>query len=98
MGADAETTLKTEADLKFGDQAVPKGDYVLSATKVAEDKWQLNFTKADDKASVVSVPLASEKLPNPVETFTIELTGKGNQGEFAMKWGGTGLKTSFAGQ
>ena len=49
LGADAETTLKTEADLKFGAVAVPKGDYVLTATKVAEGQWQLNLTEADGR-------------------------------------------------
>lgn len=95
MGADAATTLKTEADLKFGGTAVPKGDYVLKATKLAEDKWELNVTNADGSA-VASVPLASQKLDENVETFTIELAGKGSEGEFTMKWGTTALKTGFS--
>jgi hypothetical protein len=95
MGADAATTLKTEADLQLGSLAVPKGDYVLSATKVAADKWELNLAKADDKAELGSVPLSAEKATGSVETFTIDLTGKGNAGEFRMKWGTTVLKTNF---
>jgi Protein of unknown function (DUF2911) len=94
MGADAATTLKTEADLKFGEVAVPKGDYVLKATKLAADKWELNFSK-EDGASVAAVPLTPQKLSDSVETFTIELTGGEAAGEFVMKWGGTGLKTPF---
>ena len=99
MGADAETTLKTEADLQFGSLAVPKGDYVLSATKVAPDKWEMTLTKAgDDKAALGSVPLLPQKVAESVEMFTIDLTGKGNEGEFKMTWGSTALKASFSGK
>jgi hypothetical protein len=98
MGADAATTLKTEADLKFGDVAVPKGDYVLSATKVAEGQWHLNVQKAADKASVGSVPLTAQKIGDNVEAFTIELAGKGNDGELHLKWGTTALKATFTGK
>jgi len=95
MGSDASTTLKTEADLQMGSLAVPKGDYVLSATKVAEDKWEINLTKAGDNAALGSAPLVAEKLGDPVETFTIELSGQGNAGELKLKWGTTALKTGF---
>ena len=98
MGADASTTLKTEADLQFGSLAVPKGEYVLSATKVAPDKWEMNLTKAGDKGALGSVPLVPQKVADAVETFTIELSGKGNEGEFKMTWGATALKAAFSGK
>jgi Protein of unknown function (DUF2911) len=99
LGADAETTLKTEANLKFGSLAVPKGDYVLTATKVAEGQWQLDFIKSGaDKAALGSVPLTAQKVDSSVEMFTIDLSGKGNDGEVLMRWGTTGLKTTFTGQ
>lgn len=98
MGADGATTLRTAADLKFGELAIPKGDYILTATKVADDAWQINFTSATDKAAVGSAPLASSKLEASVETFTIELTAKGDRGELALKWGTTALKAGFSGK
>jgi len=98
MGADGATTLKTTADLKFGDVAVPKGDYVLTATKLADDAWQINFTSATDKAAVGSAPLTSSKIEDSVEVFTIELVGKGERGELALKWGTTALKAAFSGK
>ena len=30
--------------------------------------------------------------------FTIELSGKGEDGEFLMKWGTTGYRTAFTGK
>lgn len=99
LGADAETTLKTEADLKFGTLAVPKGDYVLTATKVAEGQWQLDVTQATGgKAVLGSAALVPVKVEGSVEMFTIELAGKGQDGEFLMKWGTTGYKTAFTGK
>ena len=98
MGADGATTLKTEADLVFGEVAVPKGDYILTATKVADDTWQMNFTRAADKAIVGSVPLASSQLDASVETFTIELAGKGDRGDLALLWGTTALRVGFSGK
>jgi hypothetical protein len=95
MGADSATTLKTEADLSFGPAAVPKGEYVLTATKLAEDKWQLNVAKAD-KTKVAEVPLTLSKLPASVETLTIDLKGEKDKGEFLMSWGTTALKADFA--
>jgi hypothetical protein len=98
LGADAATTLKTEADLKFGDLAVPKGEYVLTATKVAEGQWTLDFAQGTERKAVGSTPLTPQKIEGSVEMFTIELSGKGNEGEFVMKWGPTALKTAFTGK
>ena len=95
MGKDGPTTLTTQADLAFGTTVVPKGSYVLKATKVADDKWQLNVQNKDDGAKVADVPLTSAKLPASVEVFTIELKGDKDKGDFEMKWGTTALKASF---
>jgi hypothetical protein len=96
MGADAATTLKTDADLRFGDAAVPKGEYVLTATKLAEGRWQLNLlTNTKEKAKVADVPLVGEKLKEPVEILTIDLEGGNDKGEFRMSWGDTALKAAF---
>jgi hypothetical protein len=97
MGKDAETTLKTDADLKFGELAVPKGEYVLTATKVAEGQWELNFIKTQPfKTPLGSVPLKSDAVKDSVETFTIELTGSGSAGTLTLKWGTSALSTPFS--
>jgi hypothetical protein len=95
MGADAATSLKTDADLAFGSTTVPKGEYVLTATKVAADQWHLNVLNKADRSKVADIPLAQAKLDSSVETLTIALKGEKDKGEFEMQWGTTALKTSF---
>ena len=97
MGADADTTLKTDADLVFGGAAVAKGEYVLKATKVAEDKWQLNVLTKEN-AKVADVPLELAKAPASVEMLTIDLKGEKEKGTFTMSWGEVSLKTAFTGK
>ena len=97
MGADSATTLKTDADLAFGAAAVPKGEYVLTAKRNAENKWVLQVNR--DQTVVAEVPLADQRAGGaPVDVFTIELTGSGNSGTFAMKWGTMNLSAPFTGK
>src|SRR5512134_3348908 len=95
MGADAATGLKTDADLAFGSVKVPKGEYILTATKVAADQWQLNILSKADRSKVADVPLAVSKTPASVEVFTIDITGEKDKGELKLSWGSTALATSF---
>jgi Protein of unknown function (DUF2911) len=94
MGADAATTLKTDADLDFSGVKVPKGEYTLQATKVDATKWSLNVL-GKDEAKVADIPLATSTLSSPVETFTIDLKGDKDKGELVMSWGTTALKAPF---
>jgi hypothetical protein len=99
MGKDAATTLKTEADLSLGGTAVPKGTYVLTATKVAEDKWELNVATNDaEKKKVADLPLTSSKVATSVDEFTIDLKGEKDKGEVTLTWGTTALKGAFSGK
>jgi hypothetical protein len=99
MGADAATTLKTDADLSFGGPAVPKGTYVLTATKLAEDKWQMTVAMVGAEVKTVAeIPLTTVKLPASVEQFTIELKGEKDHGELSLSWGTTALKAAFSGK
>jgi hypothetical protein len=97
MGSGAATTLKTEADLMFGTASVPKGEYVLKATKLAADTWQLDVVaKSDAAPRIAAAPFTTETLPESVEQFTIDLTGEGNKGELRLRWGKTALKATFS--
>ena len=95
MGADTATGLKTDADLAFGAVNVPKGEYVLTATKVAADQWHLNVLGKADRSKVAEIPLAQSKLDASVEQFTIALKGEKDKGELELHWGTTALKTAF---
>lgn len=99
MGADAATTLKTDADLSFGGVAVPKGTYVLTATKVAADKWTLTVAANDaEKKVVAEVPLTPAALSADVEQFTVEVKADKGKGELSLSWGRTALKAGFTGK
>jgi hypothetical protein len=96
MGADAATSLKTEADLAFGAVAVPKGEYVLTATKVSADQWNLNVLgKAEDRPKIADVPLTAGKGATSAEQFTIDLKGEGNKGQLVLSWGTITLSAPF---
>jgi len=98
MGADAATSLKTDADLSFGAVQVPKGEYILTATKVAADQWQLNVLSKADRSKVADVPLAGSKADASVEQFTIDVTGDKDKGELKLRWGTTVLGAAFTGK
>ena len=95
MGSNAATTLKTEADLAFGAVAVPKGEYILTATKTAADAWQVNVLAKADRAKVADVPLTTAKGTESVEQFTVDLAAQGAKGELKLTWGTTILKAAF---
>ena len=95
MGAGSPTSLKTGADLMFGAVAIPAGSYILTAVKDENGAWTLIATGSTSQAKVAEVPLASTVLKDSVEKFTIELAGKGNEGEFAMMWGTARMSAPF---
>jgi hypothetical protein len=98
MGANAATTLKTDAELAFGPVKVAKGEYTLTATKVDANQWQLNVLAQADRAKVADVPLTTDKLSQSVEQFTIDLSGSGDKGDLKLSWGTTVLRTTFTGK
>ncbi len=98
MGSGSPTSLKTDADLTFGSVALPKGSYILTAVKDDKGAWTVIATNPDSKAKAAEFPLVSTTLKAPVEQFTIEVTGKGKAGEFAMMWGTSRMAASFTGK
>ncbi|HWX25598.1 MAG TPA: DUF2911 domain-containing protein [Vicinamibacteria bacterium] len=99
LGADAPTTLTSDVDLAFGSLAVPKGSYVLTATRTADAAWAINITrpgKDNAKAEKVGdVPLTIVTLPDSVEQLTIDLKAEAPGASLTVSWGKTALKTNF---
>ncbi len=95
MGSGDATTLKTDAELTFGTVHLQRGEYILTATRLDTQHWQLNVLAKADRSKVADVPLTSEPLPQSVEQFTIELTGDGSKGELKLSWGTAALRSAF---
>lgn len=104
MGMNEATEIKTDADLKFGETVIPKGQYSLFMKKVSANQWELIFNKkigewgteysaADDFASV---PLTMSTNAQSVETFTVELSAANEtSGTLKAMWGTSVLSTDF---
>ncbi|HEX8455033.1 MAG TPA: DUF2911 domain-containing protein [Longimicrobium sp.] len=99
-GANAATTLVTEADLRIGDALVPRGTYTLYTLPTAQG-WTLIVnrqtgqwgTQYDASRDLVRIPMRSTRVAQPVEKFTIALergAARGT-GTLAMAWENTRL-------
>ena len=99
-GANAATTLVTEADLRIGEALVPRGTYTLYTLPTAQG-WTLIVnrqtgqwgTQYDASRDLVRIPMRSTRVTQPVEKFTIALergTARGT-GTLAMAWENTRL-------
>jgi hypothetical protein len=93
-GANAATTLVTEADLEIGTQQVPRGTYTLY-TLPGADQWLLIVnrqtgqwgTEYNESQDLARIPMQRTALPRDVEQFTIaiEPTG-GDRGRLVISW------------
>jgi len=93
-GADAATTIETDADLDVNGLKVPKGKYslftipepnswTLIINKVAE-QWGAFKYKEHESEDVGRTKMHVSKLSSPVEEFTISMTPSGSDG-FTLK-------------
>jgi hypothetical protein len=103
MGNNQATVLTTPADLTFGSTKIPKGAYSLFLKLAAPGKFELVFNtqtgqwglQHDASKDFASVPMKQEKLPSPVEVFTIDLKTAPGGGVIALSWGTTFLTSDF---
>ena len=94
-GANAATTLQTDADLDIGSLAVPSGDYTLFINLADPDNWELIVNKqtgqwglAYDKAQDLGrVKMTMSKPPAMVEELKYSLSDAGGgKGKLTLEW------------
>ena len=101
MGADSNTTLKAQTDLRFGDETIPAGSYILIAHFLEGDNWELIICTGvaagfSPRGTVAIVPFTLEKGNPPVERLRIDLRqGMGNS-TLVLSWGAYSLSAEFS--
>ena len=102
-GANAATTLVTEADLQFGDLRVPKGTYTLY-TLPGQAEWKLIVNKQtgqwgteySEGQDVGRVTMQVKQVSAPAEKFAINLEPSGTKGGLLkMTWENTEASVPF---
>lgn len=98
LGADAATTLTTDADVTIGNLRVPKGAHTLFLYATASGPWKLIVNKQTgqwgleyhEDQDLGRVPMKLTKLDHLVETFKITLTKTGERSAtLSVEWGNT---------
>jgi hypothetical protein len=93
-GANAATHLTSDRDLMIGDDTLPAGSYTLWTTYTA-DKAELIIsgltevwgTQYDPEYDLLRIPMASERLDESVERFTIQVEPRERGGGvLALSW------------
>ena len=94
-GANAATSLHTDADLEIGSLQVPKGDYTLYVLVADPENWQLIINKEtgqsgldyDAAKDLGRVPMSMSKPPSLVETYKMTLSEEGpNAAKLQLEW------------
>jgi hypothetical protein len=101
-GADEATTLTTDKPLMFGGLMVPAGSYTLY-TVPGPTAWKLvinkqtgqSGTEYNEAQDLGRADLKVEKLPKPVEKFTIEVVDVKGTPTLNLDWGATRATTPF---
>jgi hypothetical protein len=94
-GANAATSLHTDADLDIQGLKVPAGDYTLFVNVADPDHWDLIVSK-DTKEwglgykkemDLGRVKMAMSKPPAPIEVYKMTLSNSGdNSGKLQLEW------------
>ncbi|SRR5258706_10303446 len=102
-GANAATSLHTDADLQIGNLNVPKGDYTLFVW-LDPDQWQLIINKQtgqwglsyDQSQDLGRAPMKMSKPSAPIETYQMTLSSEGSDmGVLKLAWENTIASVTF---
>lgn len=93
-GANAATTLETDADLTIGDLQVPKGKYTLFVDISDPDNWTLIVNKQTGEWGLAynaandlgKTPMQMSKPPEMVEDLVWKIDLDGNKGSITLAW------------
>jgi Protein of unknown function (DUF2911) len=93
-GANAATTLVTDANLKIGDLTVPAGTYTLFVDISNPDKWTLIVSKKtgewglayDPSADLGRVPMHMSAPSGLIEDLVYTIHPMGNGGRITLSW------------
>lgn len=93
-GANAATTLTTDADLKIGDLVVPKGTYTLFVDVSDPDQWTLIVNKKtgewglayDASQDLGKVKMKMSKPAAMVEDLKYTIEAAGAKGTLTLAW------------
>ena len=94
-GANAATTLHTDADLDIAGLQVPKGDYSLYVNVKDPEKWQLIVNRQTGQSGLTynqaqdlgRAPMTMSKPPAPIETYKMTLSDAGGgKGKLQLEW------------
>jgi hypothetical protein len=95
-GANAATGFTTDVDLDVNGTTVPAGSYTLwtlptpQGTKLIVNKQTGQWgTEYDPKQDLARIDVATRKLPQPVEQFTIAVEPSGTGGVLRLSWDDT---------
>ena len=101
LGANAATTITSDADLDFGGKRVAKGKHILLASLGEDGKWSLVVSgkaanEYDPDSKIAETPLEMKEGDDPVEELTITLSNQDGRGVIEIAWGASRLTGSFA--
>jgi hypothetical protein len=93
-GANAATTLQTDANLDIGGLNVPAGTYSLYVLVKDPDNWKLIVNKQTGQGGDTYAPdmdlgrvdMKMEKPKSPVEALKYTITANGNVGRLQLEW------------
>jgi hypothetical protein len=102
-GANQATHLRTSFDMILGGMPVPRGTYTLWTipdrkgwTMILNKQTGQWGTQYDERQDLARFPVASRRIPAPVDTFTIAFErSKGIAGSIALRWENTRVSVPF---